>query len=117
MDSAFRIPGTRFRFGLDSLVGIIPGLGDLATSVPAGYIIFESYRMGLPTHKLMRQGANVAIDTVVGSVPLVGDLFDTGFKANLRNIAILRDHVTGGMVDVTPPGEDVFTDQPMPPKR
>lgn len=113
LDAAFRIPGTRFRVGFDSIVGLIPGVGDVATMLPAAWIILESHRMGLPRHKLVQQGINVAIDGALGSVPLIGDLFDAGFKANLRNVAILRAHLEGGtMRDVTPPPEDAFSDRP-----
>lgn len=105
LDSAFRIPGTRFRLGFDTLVGLIPGVGDVATMLPAAWILLESHRMGLPRERLLRQGINVAIDGAVGSIPLIGDLFDAGFKANRRNVEILRAHLEGdAMRDVTPPG-------------
>lgn len=93
LDSVFRIPGTRFRVGYDALAGLLPGLGDAAAMVPAAWIVIESYRMGLPAHKLARQGINVAMDTTVGSIPLLGSVFDAWFKSNLRNVDILRAHL------------------------
>lgn len=95
LDTAFRIPGTRFRIGYDAIAGLLPGIGDMAAALPAAWILLESRRMGLPRSKLIRQGANVAVDTAVGSIPLLGSLFDMGFKANLRNVAILRAHLEG----------------------
>lgn len=115
LDSVFRIPGTRFRVGFDAIAGILPGIGDAVATVPAAWIMLESYRMGLPPDKLARQGLNVAVDGVVGSIPLLGTIFDAGFKANLRNVEILRAHLEGGtMRDVTPPPEDAFTDTKRP---
>ncbi len=110
LDSAFRIPGTRIRMGYDSLIGLIPGIGDVAAFVPGAYIIYESHRMGVPRSLLAQQVANIGIDTVVGSVPLIGDLFDVGWKANRRNVALLRTHLERSLPeevarDVTPPGE------------
>ncbi|WP_205966024.1 DUF4112 domain-containing protein [Paracoccus liaowanqingii] len=93
LDSIFRIPGTRIRIGFDSIAGLLPVIGDAAATVPAAWIVLESRRMGLPRHKMMRQIGNVAIDGIVGSIPLLGSLFDIGFKANLRNVEILRRHL------------------------
>ena len=93
MDSAVRIPGTRLRIGLDSIVGLIPAIGDTAAMLPAAYIIGSAWRMGLPRRDLARMVGNSAIDTLIGSVPLLGDIFDVGFKANLKNMAILQDHL------------------------
>lgn len=93
LDSIFRIPGTRFRVGYDAIASIVPVVGDLAAALPAAWIILESYRMGLPRGKLARQGVNVALDAAVGSIPVLGTLFDAGFRANLRNVEILRAHL------------------------
>ena len=90
LDSRFRIPGTGIRFGYDSLIGFLPGIGDVATILPSGWIIYQGHRLGAPKHTLARMATNVAIDSVVGSIPLLGDLFDVGFKANRRNIGILK---------------------------
>lgn len=93
MDTLFRIPGTSIRVGLDTILGLIPGIGDTATMLPAGYIIYRAHRMGAPRSLLTRMGVNAGIDWVIGSIPLVGDLFDLGFKANRRNVALLRRHL------------------------
>lgn len=93
LDSIFRIPGTRFRVGYDAIASIVPVVGDLVTALPAAWIILESYRMGLPRHKLARQGINVALDAAVGSIPILGTIFDAGFRSNLRNVDILRAHL------------------------
>jgi len=92
MDSAFRIPGTKLRVGIDSIVGLVPGAGDTLALLPALYIIATGYRMGAPKRVLGRMAVNTGIDTVVGAVPLLGDLFDAGFKSNRRNVALLKDH-------------------------
>jgi hypothetical protein len=89
LDNAIPIPGTRFRLGLESLIGLVPGIGDVIGSLLSLYIIVEAHRMGVPRSVLARMGWNVAIDTLVGEVPILGDLFDIGFKANLRNLALL----------------------------
>lgn len=92
LDSRFRIPGTRFRFGFDSLLGLVPGIGDAATAIPAIYILLRARGMRAPWPLMARMGVNVAADLAVGSVPVLGDLFDIGFKANRRNVALLRRH-------------------------
>ena len=92
MDSAFRIPGTRIRVGLDSIVGLVPGIGDTLALAPGAWIIGSAWSMGAPGHVLGRMAVNSGIDWIVGSIPLLGDLFDVGFKANLRNVALLREH-------------------------
>ncbi|MBA3496061.1 MAG: DUF4112 domain-containing protein [Gemmatimonadales bacterium] len=89
LDSSIPVPGTRFRFGIDSLIGLVPGIGDLVGGALSVYIILESARLGVPRSVLARMGWNVAIDTLVGEVPILGDLFDAGFKANVRNLALL----------------------------
>ncbi|SEM76622.1 DUF4112 domain-containing protein [Palleronia pelagia] len=102
MDTAFGIPGTRYRIGWDTLLGLVPGVGDALALTPAAYIVLESHRMGLPRHKLVRQGVNCAVDFAVGSVPILGDLFDAGFKANRRNVAILREDLERRAATATP---------------
>jgi hypothetical protein len=93
LDTAIRIPGTGIRFGLDSIVGLVPGAGDLVSSLMSGYIVLASARLGVPPWVVMRMILNLGVDTLVGSVPLVGDLFDVGFRANVRNAALLERHV------------------------
>jgi len=93
LDSAVRIPGTRITFGLDSIIGLVPGAGDLASALMSGYIVLASARMGVPPSVVTRMILNLGVDTLVGSVPLLGDLFDVGFRANLRNAALLERHI------------------------
>jgi hypothetical protein len=93
LDSAFVIPGTRYRFGLDALIGLVPGLGDAVSAVFSGYLILQASRLGAPRSVVNRMIANVALDTVVGWVPLLGDLFDVAWKSNNRNMALLEEHL------------------------
>ncbi len=93
LDNSFRVPGTNLRFGLDAIIGLVPGVGDLAGGALSLYIIVEAARLGVPRPLLARMGYNVAVDVLVGAVPVLGDLFDAGFKANLRNLALVQQHV------------------------
>lgn len=95
LDSQFRIPGLGVRFGLDSIIGLAPGIGDAVGLALSAYIVMEAWRLGLPSNIIMRMIANLAVDTAVGTVPVVGDLFDVAWKANRRNIAHIRRHVRG----------------------
>lgn len=90
LDAQFVFPGTRFRFGLNSLIGLAPGIGDTVLGLVSLYIVNEARMMGAPPHLLGRMLVNVAVEVVGGSVPFLGDLFDVAFKANLRNIALLE---------------------------
>ncbi|MEM7710901.1 MAG: DUF4112 domain-containing protein, partial [Pseudomonadota bacterium] len=92
LDSRYRVPGTRIRFGWDALLGLIPGLGDVASLGPAGYVLLEGHRMGAPVPLKVKMLGNIAVDWVVGSIPIVGDLLDVGLKANRRNVALLKSH-------------------------
>jgi hypothetical protein len=93
LDSSFRIPRTRIRFGVDTIIGLVPGLGDLIAGALSLYIIAESARLGVPRSLLARMGWNVAVDTLVGEIPILGDLFDIVWKANMRNLALLEEHL------------------------
>jgi len=93
LDSAVRIPGTNVRFGLDAVIGLVPGVGDLAGAALAGYIVLAAAHEGASATLLARMLLNVAIDTVLGSVPVLGDLFDVAWRANLRNVGLLERHV------------------------
>ena len=94
MDDLIRIPGLGWRFGLDALVGLIPGFGDTATSLASFYILASAVRYRVPKITMLRMGLNVGIDYLVGSLPLVGDLFDAWWKSNQKNIALLRQRAT-----------------------
>jgi len=93
LDAGFRIPGTDLRFGVDPILGLIPGVGDAAGAVLAGWILVEAYRLGASRATLVRIAGNVALDAAVGAVPLFGDIFDFAWKANLRNVALLERHL------------------------
>jgi hypothetical protein len=94
MDGLFRIPGTGWRFGLDALVGLVPGVGDLATTAVSLYILASGVRYRVPKVTLLRMAANVAVDYLLGSVPVVGDLFDAFWKSNQMNVELLRKRAT-----------------------
>jgi hypothetical protein len=97
LDSAFRIPGTGIRFGLDAIVGLIPGLGDISTPVFAALLLVQAVRMRLPVVVQARMVLNAAFDMLIGLVPILGDLADIGWKANLRNLALLERHARPGV--------------------
>ena len=93
MDSLFAIPGTRIRLGVDSLLGLVPVVGDLAAQAVAAYLIWEARQLGVPKLTMWRMIGNSLIDTVVGAVPLVGDAFDIAFRANMKNLRLLQRHL------------------------
>ena len=97
LDSQFRVPGTNIRFGLDAIIGLIPGLGDISTPVFAALLLLQGVRMRLPLVVQARMVLNAALDMLLGFVPLLGDLADIGFKANLRNLALLERHSARGV--------------------
>lgn len=90
LDSAVRIPGIGFRIGWDTIIGLIPGIGDLATTAMSAWIINEARALGVSKLTLARMIANTSADALVGSVPIAGDLFDAAFKANVKNLKLLR---------------------------
>ena len=93
MDSAFRVPVIGFRFGLDPLIGLIPGAGDLVSTAFSAYLIYLAARFSLPPQIFRKMIFNVALEAAVGAVPLVGDLFDAFYKSNIRNLALLEKHL------------------------
>ena len=93
LDTAVGIPGTKIRFGLDPILGLIPGGGDLISAGISAYMIYLATRFGLERAEMFKMIKNVAIETAVGSVPLAGDIFDAYFKANMRNLEILEKHI------------------------
>lgn len=108
LDTRFAIPGTKWRFGFDSIIGLIPGVGDAVTTALGAYIIFRAHEFGAPKMLLARMGLNLAIDAIVGAVPIFGDVFDFAFKSHLRNVRLLlrwleeNEARNPGMRDVTP---------------
>lgn len=95
MDARFSIPGTNIKFGLDSLIGLVPGIGDTIGLGVSAYIVHRAIRLGVPHHIKVSMILNILIDWVIGTIPVVGDLFDVQWKANLRNVALLRRHLRG----------------------
>lgn len=96
LDSVFHIPGIGIRFGLDAILGLIPGVGDTVSSLASLYILHAATRYGVPRATIMRMAMNVAVDYAVGSIPVVGDVFDVFWKSNKWNLALLRRHVAAG---------------------
>ncbi|MCC5641036.1 DUF4112 domain-containing protein [Nostoc sp. CHAB 5844] len=94
MDTSIRIPLFGFRIGLDPIIGLVPGAGDFISTAFSAYIIFLATRFGIPRQDLAKMIFNVGLEAVVGTVPLVGDLFDAFYKSNIRNLAILEQHLT-----------------------
>lgn len=94
MDDMFRLPVLGWRFGLDALIGLIPGFGDTATSLVSFYILAAGVRYRVPKITLLRMGFNIGIDYVVGSLPLVGDVLDAWWKSNRKNLDLLKRRAT-----------------------
>jgi hypothetical protein len=90
MDELVRVPGTRIRFGLDALIGLIPGAGDVVTSGVSAYMLLAATRLGASPAVIARMAGNIVLDLVVGAIPVLGDVFDIGWKANVRNAALLE---------------------------
>lgn len=93
MDRALVIPGTNVRIGLDGIIGFIPGIGDAVSGVISSYLIWEARKLGAPKWLIGRMLAITAIDTVIGAIPIAGDIFDVMFRANMKNMALLRKHL------------------------
>jgi hypothetical protein len=92
MDSAVVIPGTNITVGLDALIGLVPGVGDTATTLISLWMVKEAHALGVPKHVLARMVGNIALDGIVGAVPLLGDAFDVLWRSNRRNMKLLREH-------------------------
>lgn len=99
MDTRFGIPGTRFRFGWDGILSIVPGAGDLVAAAPALYLVYRARRLGMPLPVMARLVGNVLIDLVLGSVPVLGTVFDVFFKANVRNLRTMREYLESRVVE------------------
>lgn len=91
-DTAFILPGTNVRFGVESLVRLVPGVGDVIASALSCYLLYEARQLGVPRLLFARMAANVALEALIGAVPVAGDAFDVLFRANRRNVALLRAH-------------------------
>ena len=90
LDDAFEIPGTRWRIGIDPIVGLFPGAGDLLPALAGAYAIWIAWRLGAPASLLVRMAANLGVDAAVGAVPVAGDLFDAAWKPNARNVRLVE---------------------------
>ena len=101
LDNAISIPGTNWKIGLDPIIGLIPGVGDMIGAVLSGYIVLEAVRAEVPTFTLARMLVNVGIDTLLGAVPALGDVFDAAWKSNAMNVALLERHLVA--TDGAPP--------------
>ena len=93
LDSRWRVPGTGVRFGADAVLNLLPGVGLLAAKGVSAYLIWEARRLGVPTGTLLRMIGNVGLDAVISAVPLAGWVGDVFYRANLRNMALLREHL------------------------
>jgi hypothetical protein len=93
MDGAFVLPGTTIRFGLDGIIGLIPVAGDVIAGLVSTYLIWEARQLGAPSWLIARMLANAFLDTTIGAIPVVGDAFDVLFRANMKNMALLRRHL------------------------
>lgn len=93
LERSFHIPGTRIPFGLDSIVGLIPVLGDIVTAAMGAYMIWEARNLGMSKWQLTRMAANLGIDTAIGAIPLLGDAFDFMWRSNSKNLRIIKKHL------------------------
>jgi len=93
MDGAFVLPGTTIRFGLDGIIGLIPVAGDMVAGLVSAFLIWEARQLGAPNWLIARMLANTILDTTIGAIPVVGDAFDVLFRANMKNVALLRRHL------------------------
>jgi hypothetical protein len=103
MDNAFLIPGLNRRVGLDAIIGLVPGIGDAVTTLVQSYVIWEARRLGAPKTLIARMVGNVALDGLVGLIPFAGDAFDAVFKANIRNVRLLREYLATTGADLAKP--------------
>ncbi len=95
MDEVVRVPGTKFRFGLDPLIGLIPGIGDTSSAIVSGFALIQAVRLGVPKILVARMALNVLLNEIIGIVPVVGDAFSFWFKSNARNYDIIKNHRLG----------------------
>jgi hypothetical protein len=98
MDEVIRVPGTKFRFGLDPLIGLIPGIGDTSSALVSAFALIQAVRVGVPKILLARMSLNILVNEIVGIVPVVGDAFSFWFKSNARNYEIIKNHRLGSEV-------------------
>ncbi len=102
LDNSIRVPGTKYRIGYDAIVGLVPGVGDAAGLALSSYIIVEAVRLGVPSRAIVQMVFNVGLETLAGTVPIAGDLFDATWKANARNMDLIRAHHEPDFVSLRP---------------
>ncbi len=102
LDNAIAIPGTRYRIGLDPILGLLPAGGDIVTALLSGYIVWEAAQLGVPQDKLGQMVTNIVLDALAGTIPVLGDLFDVTWKANVKNMELIEEHL-----QVAQPGRKV----------
>ncbi|QPC98535.1 DUF4112 domain-containing protein [Qipengyuania soli] len=93
LERSLVIPGTSYPIGLDSIVGLVPVIGDFVTAAMGAYIVWEARNLGIPKWKLWRMAGNIVFDSAVGAVPVLGDAFDLAFRSNSRNLKIVKNHL------------------------
>ncbi len=93
LDNSIPVPGTSLRIGIDGLIGLVPGIGDALGALLSSYIVAQAAHGGAPSSLILRMALNVVVESFIGLVPIVGDLFDFGYKANARNVRLLREHI------------------------
>ena len=98
MDEFLRVPGTQFRFGLDPLIGLVPGIGDTGSALVSAFALIQAVRLGVPKILLARMSINILINEIIGIVPIVGDAFSFWFKSNARNYQIIKEHLAAPRV-------------------
>jgi hypothetical protein len=107
LDNSIPVPGTGWKIGLDPIIGLIPGVGDLIGAVLSGYIVLEAVRAEVPTFTLLRMLVNIGIDTLLGAIPALGDVFDAAWKSNTMNVALLERHLASNEITQVPTGRNV----------
>jgi len=98
LDNAIRVPGTSIGIGIDPILGLIPGGGDILGGILSAYIVFQAFKLGVPRETLTRMVSNIALETLTGTVPVFGDIFDVAWKANVKNVEILETHINSSAV-------------------
>lgn len=102
MDSSIKLPGVDYRIGIDPLIGLFPGVGDIITTAISSYIVYQGYKLGASRTTILKMIGNVILDGLLGEVPVLGDIFDFAFKANLRNLRLLGIDAKGVHIDIDP---------------
>lgn len=103
MDTSIRIPGIGFRIGLDPIIGLVPGAGDLVNTAFSGYLIYLATRFNLPRSLLGWMVFNITLEAILGTVPLIGDIFDAFYKSNIRNLKLLEEHLQASEPELREP--------------